>query len=69
MGIQTDAKATMDKTTDERCFLCGPVTSRVEAGSNTFTVALRVVGGDEKESGAWGYNRTTLFLGDINTGA
>jgi hypothetical protein len=31
----------------------------VEAGSNTSTVALRVVGGDEKG---------TLFLGDINTG-
>jgi hypothetical protein len=23
---------------------------RVEAGSNTFTIALRVVGGDEKET-------------------
>jgi hypothetical protein len=31
----------------------------VEAGSNTSTVALRVVGGDEKG---------TQFLGDINTG-
>jgi hypothetical protein len=39
----------------------------VEAGSNTSTVGLRVVGGDEKEPSAWGYNRATLFLGDINT--
>jgi hypothetical protein len=37
----------------------------VEAGSNTSTVALRVVGGDEKETNAWGYNWATLFLGDI----
>jgi hypothetical protein len=36
--------------------------SRVE-GSNTSTVALRVVGGDEKEPSAWGYNRATLILG------
>jgi hypothetical protein len=41
---------------------------RVEAGSNTSTVALRVVGGDEKEPNAWGYNWATLFLGDLNTG-
>jgi hypothetical protein len=40
------------------CFLCGPwgdittftTESRVEAGSNTSTVTLRVVGGDEKGS-------------------
>jgi hypothetical protein len=31
----------------------------VEAGSNTFTVALQAVGGEEKG---------ILFLGDINTG-
>jgi hypothetical protein len=44
--------------------------SRVEAGSNTSTVALRVIGSDEKgPSSAWGYNWVTLFLGDINTGA
>jgi hypothetical protein len=42
--------------------------SRVEAGSNTSTVALLVVGGDEKEPSAWRYNRATLSLGDINTG-
>jgi hypothetical protein len=42
--------------------------SRVEAGSNTSIVALRVVGDDEKEPSVWGYNRATLFLGDINTG-
>jgi hypothetical protein len=45
--------------TEERCFLCGPCRSyimswalksspRVEAGPNTSTIALRVVGGDEK---------------------
>jgi hypothetical protein len=27
--------------------------TRVEAGSNTFTVTLRVVGGDEKDSKIW----------------
>jgi hypothetical protein len=37
--------------------------SRVEAGSNTSTVALRVVGGDEKEPRAGGYNWATMFLG------
>jgi hypothetical protein len=40
---------------------------RVEAGSNTSTVALRVVGDDEKEPSAWGYNRANHFLGDTNT--
>jgi hypothetical protein len=58
------AHATMNTATEERFLLCGPcldvigrtiselnsVQSRVEAGSNTSTVALRVVGGDEKES-------------------
>jgi hypothetical protein len=40
-----------------------------QAGSfNIPTVALRVVGGDEREPSAWGYKRATLFLGDINTG-
>jgi N-methylhydantoinase B/oxoprolinase/acetone carboxylase alpha subunit len=37
----------------------------VEAGSNTSTVAPRVVGGDEKELSALGCNWATLFLGDI----
>jgi hypothetical protein len=41
--------------------------SHVEALSNTSTVALRVVGSDEKGTHTWGYNRATLFLGDINT--
>jgi hypothetical protein len=41
---------------------------RVEVGSNTSTVALRVVGGDEKERSAWRYNWATLLLGNINTG-
>jgi hypothetical protein len=40
----------------------------VEAGSNTSTVVLRVVGGDEKGIQCLGYNLATLFLGDINTG-
>jgi hypothetical protein len=42
--------------------------SRVEAGSNISTVALRVIGGDEKGTQYLGYNRGTLFLGGINTG-
>jgi hypothetical protein len=42
--------------------------TRVEAVSNTSTVSLRVVGGDAKETSAWGYNWATLFLGYINTG-
>jgi hypothetical protein len=42
--------------------------SCVEAGSNTSIVALRVVGDDKKEPSTWGYNRTILFLRDINTG-
>jgi hypothetical protein len=41
----------------------------MEAGSNTSTVDLRVVGGDEKETSARGYNWATLFLRDINKGA
>jgi hypothetical protein len=36
--------------------------------SNTCTVALWVVGGDEKGTQCLGYNRATLFLGDINAG-
>jgi hypothetical protein len=42
--------------------------SRVEAGSNTSAVALRVVGDDEKGTQCLWYNRAILFLGDINTG-
>jgi hypothetical protein len=42
--------------------------ARVEAGTNTSIVALRVVGGDEKGTQCLGYNRVTLFLGGINTG-
>jgi hypothetical protein len=34
----------------------------VEVGSNTSLVAQRIVGGDEEETGAWGYTRATLFL-------
>jgi hypothetical protein len=34
----------------KRCFLLGPFVTRVEAGSNTSTMTLRVVGGDEKGS-------------------
>jgi hypothetical protein len=40
----------------------------VEAGSNIFTVALRVVGDNEKGTQFWGYNQDTLFLRDKNTG-
>jgi hypothetical protein len=42
--------------------------SRVEAGPNTSTVALRVVGGDENGTQCLGCNWATLFLGDINMG-
>jgi hypothetical protein len=62
-GKHISASKNLDTTIEELCFLCGPwrgVTNettfkaysesvaRVEAGSNTSTVALRVVGGDEK---------------------
>jgi hypothetical protein len=36
--------------TDQRLYIEGEPGTRVEAVSNTFTVTLRVVGGDEKES-------------------
>jgi hypothetical protein len=42
--------------------------SGVQAGSNTSTVALRVVGGDEKGTHCVGYNWATLFLGNVNKG-
>jgi hypothetical protein len=38
----------------------------MEAGSNTSTVALRVIGGDEKGTQCLGDNWATLFLRDIN---
>jgi hypothetical protein len=38
----------------------------VEVGSNTSTVSLLVVRGKEEGIHCLGYNRTTLFLGDIN---
>jgi hypothetical protein len=42
---------------------------RVEAGSNTLTVALRVAGGCEKGTHCLGvYNWGILFLGNITTG-
>jgi hypothetical protein len=40
---------------------------RVEEGSNTYIVALQVVGGDEKGTQCMGIYRATLLLGDINT--
>jgi hypothetical protein len=40
----------------------------VEAGSNTSTIALRVIGVNKKEPHACGYNWAALFLGDINSG-
>jgi hypothetical protein len=69
------------KNCSKRCFLFSayrrymmrkaeeyPLLPRVEAGSNTSTVALRVVGGDEKGTRAWGYNWATMFLGDFIRG-
>jgi hypothetical protein len=44
------------------------VAFRVEAGSNTSSIALRVVGGDENGTQCLGYKWVILFLGDINTG-
>jgi hypothetical protein len=38
------------------------------SGVDTSTAALRVVGGDEKGTQLFGYDRATLFLGDINMG-
>jgi hypothetical protein len=38
--------------------------SRVEAGFNTSSVALRVVGGDGKGTQCLRYNWANLFLGD-----
>jgi hypothetical protein len=50
----------MHSTIEERCFLCDPcrnvitmtvqLLTHVKVGSNTFTVTLRVVEGDEKGS-------------------
>jgi hypothetical protein len=40
----------------------------IEAGSNTSTVVLRVVWGDEKGTQCPGYSWATLFPGDVNTG-
>jgi hypothetical protein len=37
----------------------------MEAGSNTSTVALREVGGDEKGTQCLGHNWAILFLGDL----
>jgi hypothetical protein len=74
-----DSRATIENPC-KRCFLCRPcrgyiktskqinIVFRVEAGSNTSTVALRVVGGAEKGTLCLGYNRATMFLGDINMG-
>jgi hypothetical protein len=40
--------------------------TRVEVGSNISAVALRLVQGDENGTQYLGYNRATLFLGNIN---
>jgi hypothetical protein len=40
----------------------------MEAGSNTSTVALRLVGVTKREPSAWGYNSATMFLKDKNMG-
>jgi hypothetical protein len=63
LGEYVPAETDTNATIGERCFLCGPCrgimtrtvgamssVTRVEAGSNTSTVILRVVGGDEKGS-------------------
>jgi hypothetical protein len=42
--------------------------TRVEAGWNNSTAALRVVRDGKREPGARGYIWVTLFLGDIKTG-
>jgi hypothetical protein len=52
-------------TIEGMCFLHGPC--KVEAGSNTSTVSLLVVGGDEKGTQYLEHTRATLFRGDINT--
>jgi hypothetical protein len=51
-----------------RCYKQDQLAPRVQAGSNTSTVALRVVGRDEKGTQCLGYNWATLFLEDINMG-
>jgi hypothetical protein len=43
-------------------------TGCVAAGSNISILAPQVVGREELEPSAWGYNQTTPFLGDISTG-
>jgi hypothetical protein len=62
VGIPIYAKETINTATVKRCFLYGPQRdlisrrvgainyTRVEAGSNTSIVTLRVVGGDENGS-------------------
>jgi hypothetical protein len=67
--------ATVIHTTRDLCrgYICRIKTelrevSSVEVGSNTSTITLRVVGGDEKGTQCLGYNWDTLFLGDINIG-
>jgi hypothetical protein len=42
--------------------------ARVEAGWNTSSVALGIVGGDEKGTQCLGYNWATVFLGYMNRG-
>jgi hypothetical protein len=37
----------------------------MEAGLNSCTLALRVLGSDEVEPSTWGYNWVTLLLGYI----
>jgi hypothetical protein len=60
-GSHVPAATDTNATIEDLCFLCGPCRdvkskgqgpseSRVEAGSNTSTVTLRVVGGDRKGS-------------------
>jgi hypothetical protein len=81
VGGPTGKKRNNGTATEELRFLCGPCRyykqdelersqsfSLVEADSNTSTVALLVVGGEEKGTQCRGYIWATLFLGDKNTG-
>jgi hypothetical protein len=64
-SMATNTHATIELLLEMWCFICGPCRdvitrivgamssesyTRVEAGSNTSTIALRIVGGDEKGS-------------------
>jgi hypothetical protein len=60
-GVQQQFNRPIDRQTES-------LKTHMEAISNISTVALQIVGGNEMEPSSWGYNWTTQFLGDINTG-